>query len=124
MRSFLLSPLPFIVFFILFTLFSLPKISKNIWAKIGRILSILLFIASLVVLFLTWNKQVEVGRQGFHGALVLKFTTQIESLLKEGKYNNAEMMLKKFNKNYPIVSKNLDDLEKFVSKTVRESKGQ
>jgi hypothetical protein len=122
MRSFLLSPIPIFLSIILFSVFSWPKISRTVWAKIGRILSILLFLSSIVTWYSALNAKVDAGRQGYHGILVSKVTNHVEQLLKDGKYSEAKDVLEQFNKDYPIISKYLDELEIFVDGLIDQRK--
>ena len=118
----MLSPIPIFLSIILFSVFSWPKISRTVWAKIGRILSILLFLSSIVTWYSALNAKVDAGRQGYHGILVSKVTNHVEQLLKDGKYSEAKDVLEQFNKDYPIISKYLDELEIFVDGLIDQRK--
>jgi hypothetical protein len=122
MRAFLLSPIPIFLSIVLFSLFSWPKISRTIWAKIGRILSVLLFLSSIATWYSALNAKVDAGRQGYHGVLVSKVTNHVEQLMNAGKYSEAKNVLEQFNKDYPIISKHLDELETFVDKLLDQRK--
>jgi len=65
---------------------------------------------------------VDAGRQGYHGVLVSRVTNHVEQLLNDGKYSEAKSLLERFNKDYPIISKHLDELELFVDRLLNQRK--
>ena len=123
METFLRSPIPIVLFFILFTIFSLPNLSKKGWAKVGRIISGLLFLTSLIWLVVTLYSGVgakyDASEQKMHGREISKVTEYVEQLLNDGEYTKAKLILKKFNEDYPNKSWHPEELEAFVDSLLK-----
>ena len=123
MESIFLSPIPIVLFFVLFTIFSLPNLSKRRWAKVGRIISGLLLLVSLIWLIASLYSDVDAkydaSEQRMHGREISKITERLEQLLNDGEYTKAELILKKFNENYPDKSWHPEELEAFVDNLLK-----
>ncbi len=120
--DFFLSPLPFFLSIILFSLFSMSKFKSKRWAKVGRFISVLLPIMSIFCLYNSYIAKVDAGAHGYHSHLVTKFTKHIEELIENGECKKAEIKLKHFNEEN-IFIKNMDDLEELISKLLIKNKG-
>jgi len=57
------SPIPLIINFLLFLVFSTPAISARKWGKIGRVLVVSLFLIQIIFMFIGFNEKIEYGRR-------------------------------------------------------------
>lgn len=114
------TPLPLVLAAICYSLLSLPKISKKCLAKIGRIISVFIFLFNVVFLLDAMNNKVVAGQHGLHARKVLQFTNYVEQLLIDGNCLEAKKLLNQFNKEYQYAG-NIDEIEELILKLIGEA---
>jgi len=114
------TPFPLVLAAIFYSLLSLPKISQKCWAKIGRVISVLILIFNILFLLNSFNNKVAAGQYGLHAYKVSQLTNYVEQLLIDGNCSEAEKLLNQFNKEYQYTG-NIDELENLILKIIGES---
>ena len=112
MFEFFLSPLPFLLAFVLYIASEIIKLKR--WAKISRYLALATLAISICFWIFSLNEKVNAGGRGYHQQLVTSVTYHVEKLLKNGEYKNAETILNRFNSSYWKYSNDNDGLKNFI----------
>lgn len=124
MWSLVWSPIPLIINFVLFLVFSTPPISALKWAKVSRILIICLFFTQILFMYSGLVDKAEDGRLRSEAYRVVTFTTHVNQLISEERYSKATEILVKFNDMYPQLQRAGNNLEsrEFIKNLINDSK--
>jgi hypothetical protein len=116
------TPLPIIILFISYYLFSLPNISKTKWAKLGRSISIILAIATLLYWINGYNDKGSTGKRKVDAIVITQFTQHIRDLIVAGKIEEAKEAIAKFNERYPAIAGDDETVKAYIKKLIQETK--
>jgi hypothetical protein len=112
MLDFILSPLSFLMAFVLYKSSDIIKLKR--WAKVSRYLAFATLAITICVWIFSFNEKGNAGAIGYHQQLVTSVTYHVEKLLKNGDYKNAETILNRFNSGYWKYSNDNEGLKNFI----------
>lgn len=115
------TPLPFLLVFVIYAVFSLPKISTKWWAKIGRLSAIIIFLFNLWSLYDVGNRKDIAVQHRMHAQIVVEFTAKMEKLIDAGKCEETKKSINQFNKKYISVY-SLEKVDETVTNALDEWK--
>jgi hypothetical protein len=112
MFEFFLSPLSFLLVFVLYIASDIIKPKR--WTKVSRYLALTTLAITICVWIFSLNEKGIAGARGYHQQLVNSVTYHVETLLKNGDYKNAETILNQFNSSYWKYSNDNEGLKNFI----------
>jgi hypothetical protein len=118
----LLTPLPLIITFIILSLLWLPKISHQTWARIGRIICLIVIATNICFWLYGINAKLIAGQNQAQALFITRFTKHIEKLIDENKIEKAQQALVQFNTAYPSVAGDNRKTEELTKKLIEEYK--
>lgn len=117
MKNFILSPpLLLILAIVLYVISEIIRQNADLpkqlirFQKYFRNIAVMVFFITCVVWFSSLNEKVHMSQVAYHKMQVISVTSHVEKMLNKGDYDNAKLILNRFNSSYLDIPRNDNDM--------------